>query len=172
MSEWSKIKTVEQWGAKLRALLKEAKPVADNGDLKARKAMAERLTQYVEWSRPGTSEEIQEHDKIATNAAAAILLAEAGARFGAFMAQNAEYAALRKKLESEAQANKEAAADLRFERLTNAVISARDLAKSFNEVRKSLKDSGNEKKLGGDITKFLTEANTLRKRIANLAGSA
>jgi len=167
MSEWDNIKDLAGWQQKLKSLLSEAKGMAEQGDLAARLAMSERLTQFLEWSWPNTPE-IKALDKIAADTANAILVGEIESRLSALQARSADYARLEKQLKSETQVNQEAASKIRLESIISAIDATRAPIDAFKKLKESLKDTKKEKNLAEAVDETIKSVESLRTMMAKL----
>jgi len=163
MSEWDGISGFDGWSGKLRDLLKDANAAARSEDIEQRFEASERLTQFVENSRPN-DEPIKALDDIAKRAAIGLLRQTIDERLASIVERNGELAALGKKFSDAASGARKSAAALRLERATKALESLNDGIVKLKDLRDSLKSAA-DKDIAAAVDKAMAAAKAARALI-------
>jgi hypothetical protein len=172
-SEFDKIKNLAGWRAKLDELLAAARAVAQNDDLDARLKVADRLTEFIIKNPPALPDdpattEYEDMDRVAKEAHDALLLATIQERVASIMSKTAELAALRKKIEGRAAANREAAASIRLEKARRVVAATTDAVAAMTELKKEIERAADSEVQDADMAALGKQLDTLITRIQTL----
>ena len=175
-TEFDRIKSLAGWRAKLEELLGAAREAAQQDDFDTRLEVADRLTQFIVCNPPEVPDdpetaEYTEMDRLAKEAHDGLLLASIQERVAAIMSRTAEFAALRKQIEAQANANAQAAASIRLEKArkvvdatTNAVAAMMDLKKQVESAAKDGQAS-DFTALGKQLEKAIESIQALRHEV-------
>jgi len=179
-SEFDKIKNLAGWRAKLDELLQAARTAAQTDELDARLKVADRLTEFIVNNPPTLTDdpataEYEDMDRVAKDAHDALLLATIQERVAGIMSKTAELAALRKKIEGRAAANREAAASLRFEKARRVVMATTDSVAAMMDLKKEIEraaDAGIQDAdmvaLGKQLDVLIERTQTLRNDVETI----
>lgn len=164
MSEWSNIKDLEGWRAKLGELLSDARQAAEQKDLSPRLKVNERLMQFVENSWPN-SPEITALDDLATQAASALLNQTIEERLRSITERTGAFQKLGKQFAAAAEENKARESSIRLEAMTRFLDSSIKLVDAAQALRESLKDDAADQKLDERIAGAIDAIEALRSSV-------
>ena len=167
MSEWNGITEVEGWSKKLGSLLKEARQVAQDGDLQKRLTLNERLMQFIGHSYPNTPE-IRSLDDVASQTATALMLGTIENRLAAISERTAIYQKVKKEFKAQAEGNKAKADSIRLKGATVLIDAASRTIESAKALRASLTDKAADNQLRKRIDDAVKAIETLRKSAAKI----
>lgn len=175
-NEFEKLKSVSAWRSKLDELLRAARESAQEEDLDARLAVADRLTTFIVCNPlpvagdPATLE-YDDMDRIAKEAHDALLLGTIQERVAGIMSRTAELATLRKSIDARAEANRQAAASIRLEKVrrvvdaTTEAVTALKALQGHLESSDDVNDGAKVMALLKDVDKAITSIQALRNDV-------
>ena len=163
MSQWSGLKTFEDWKKKLNELLDEGRKASAANDDEARLKLCSQLRIFVTKSRPNTPE-ILELDGIASEAQQALSMQVASDAVGRIEARTTELILLAKHLEQVAEKVEADAASLRLEKARAAVDAITDAARALNDFDAVLL-TGTDEELSGRLKEIVAALKKLRDTI-------
>jgi hypothetical protein len=163
MSEFDGIEGFTGWNSKLNDLLHDAMEAAQQEALPPRLAIVNRLTTFMEQSRPNTPD-ILALDQIATDTANALLRTTIEERLASIAERQADLIQFTKKLQTSTEAARESAASIRFERITK-VVNVLTTAVGELQNLKTVLDDGSNAQLVASIERLVTAIQRVRAEV-------
>ena len=166
MNEFDGIEGFDAWRKKLRQLLAEAEAAAANPDAQARFRICQRLTAFMENSRPNDAA-VLSLDEVAGKVAEALLDQTIEERLASIVAANARLAGIAKAFAIETESAQSEAANLRLERATKAVEALNTGISSLKELASAL-ETGRDDALLQSVDKTVKAARQLRLQLESV----
>lgn len=161
--EFKDLKTFADWKKKLDALLGEADALVADETLQPRRDVAERLTEFQEYS-PDDIAEVEHLDSIAEHAREAIVLGTIDQRLAGIGAATSALRTLAKDLDRQAEEDRASAAAIRLEGMRGTLKSVNETLAAAMELEKNL-DSATDQQFAGQLKKVLDSLIGLRDSI-------
>ena len=145
-SEFDGITGSVDWRAKLEELLGEARRAAVEDDVQARVKVSTRLSEFVIRNPPSSATtsdgaDYAAMDRIASEAAEAVLLAVVEDRVRRIVGRTTELAVLRKRVDAQTATNASTASTLRLDKAKRVVEATTDVVSVMLDLKNELVDS-------------------------------
>ena len=140
MSEWDNIEGFQQWSDKLGELLGEAREVAHHPDSAPRFAISDRLSEFIQNSRPN-NEAIKALDKLAARASQDLMLGTLDERLKEIIGRTAEWHQITKQFSDLAAAAGAQAAAIRLEKAHRVALALTESVHRLQDLRSSLSET-------------------------------
>lgn len=158
------------WTAKLRAVLDDAKEAAQDDNLAVRMNVVDRLTSFIEESFPNDAR-IQALDNIAAQAATGLLEATIDERIKNIAARNVELVRLNKTFEAATAVAREEAATLRLERVRSVLTALNEGISAIKDLRDVL-ETGTDRELTVSLDKAAGAIRDVRAELQRTKATA
>ena len=163
MNESQNDPSEDEWTAKLRMVLDDAKKAAQDDDLGPRLEVVDRLTDFIEESFPNDAR-VHAFDNISAQAATGLLEQTIEKRLQNIAARNVELARLNKTFEAATASAQEEAATLRLGRVRSVLTVLDQGLSAIKDLRDVLK-TGTDRELTASLDKALGAIQDVRAQL-------